>query len=233
MVTELHIIVGQLVVDGWQYGDLLLVNFIIDTFPKATVLTGGIHALRQTNSVLTYINQLHVKDQDLTPKQVVDFCNNFPGFLEVEFCQIQTPSSFISTSSQPAWAPSWWDAAEFGPWLDCTLVRVLIPPTMKSAANKSNWHHVVIGRRRLNIVKLSRNLVDTFIQRVRWPTKQPPGVRSSTGPNLLHQVITSLKSLRLRKLLDYSVLAYWALLGSSWSVWVLLCQFLLTLPGLT
>ena len=104
-------------------------------------------------SVLTYINQLHVKDQDLTPQQVVDFCDNFPGHWEVEFCQIQTPSSFIPTSSQPTWAPSWWDAAEFGPWHDCTLVRLHVPPTMKSAANKSNWHYVVIGRRRPNIVK--------------------------------------------------------------------------------
>ena len=47
---------------------------------------------------------------------------------------------------------------------------------------------------------------------------------------ILH--ITSLKSLRLRKLLDWSALAYWALLGPSWSFWVLTGPYL-ALLGLT
>ena len=49
------------------------------------------------------------------------------------------------------------------------------------------------------------------------------------------QVLTSLKSLRLRKLLDESTLAYWVLLGPSWPHWALLILTgpYLVLPGLT
>ena len=77
--------------------------FFLTPFLKATELTGGIHALRQSNSVLTYLNQFKVKDDpNLSPEQAYQACLSFPDFWEVEYFHIKTPSDFVPSQLFPA-----------------------------------------------------------------------------------------------------------------------------------
>ena len=112
--------------------------------PIATRLVGGVHALRKTNDVITYINKLHFKESNLTPEQLVERCLDIPWEMKIEYAEIATPDVFVPTTENPTWTPGWWDREAFGDFHDCFIVRALIPPSMKSASTKSNFHQVVI-----------------------------------------------------------------------------------------
>lgn len=110
----------------------------------ATRIVGGVHALRKTNDVITYINKLHFKESNLTPEQLVERCLDIPWEMKIEYAEIGTPDEFVPTTENPTWTPGWWDREAFGDFHDCFIVRALIPPSMKSATQKSNFHRVVI-----------------------------------------------------------------------------------------
>ena len=142
--------------NGWQKVSLAFLEYENDvlSFPKlnevdvkrvAPRLVGGIHALNKTQEVLTYITKLRYKDSNITSQEMLDKCAEFPWDFEVEYQEIKTPNDFVPTQETPAWSPPFWDTEKFGEWHDCTLVKAIIPPTMKSATQRSNFHHVVIG----------------------------------------------------------------------------------------
>ena len=141
--------------NGWNkvsIGYLEYVNDILG-FPKLTEdevkrvaprLVGGIHALNKTQEVLTYITKLRYKDSNITSAQLLEKCQDFPWEFEVEYHEIKTPDDFVATDENPSWCPDWWDSDKFGDWHDCTLVKAVIPPSMKSATQRSNFHNVII-----------------------------------------------------------------------------------------
>ena len=133
-----------------EYVNEHFLNFPIpaeaDVQRLAPLLAGGIHALLKTSEVLTYIHKLYFKDNPLTPEELIRRCEAFPDHMEVYYTKIETPADFVPTVENPVWIPDWWDTDKFGDWPgNLTLVRSLIPPTMKSATQRSNFHQVVIG----------------------------------------------------------------------------------------
>lgn len=116
-----------------------------DEFRRAAIfLVGGIHALLKTNEVLTYINKLYLKDSNISPEEVLRRCSAFPDHMEILYSKIETPGDFVPTEETRKWIPDWWDEEIFGEWHDCTVAKTLIPPSMKSATVRSNFHNVVI-----------------------------------------------------------------------------------------
>ena len=114
-------------------------------FRRAAVfLAGGIHNLLKTNDTLTYIHKLQMQNMEISPEELVQRCEGFPMMMELEYMHIKTPDDFVPTAEMPVWVPPWYDEDKFGDWHDCTIVRSLIPPTMKSATVRANFHHVVI-----------------------------------------------------------------------------------------
>ena len=112
----------------------------------APLLTGGIHNLLKTSEVLTYIHKLCYKDSLLSPEELIQRCVPFPDHMEVLYTKIEAPADFIPSEEDPVWIPDWWDTDMFGEWPgNMTLARCLIPPTMKSATQRSNFHQVVIA----------------------------------------------------------------------------------------
>ena len=112
----------------------------------APLLAGGIHNLLKTSEVLTYINKLYFKDRNLTPEELITRCQAFPDHMEVFYTKIEAPADFVSSEENPVWVPDWWDEDKFGEWPGpMTLARCLIPPTMKSATQRCNFHQVVIA----------------------------------------------------------------------------------------
>ena len=133
-----------------EYVNPHFLNFPIpadaDVQRLAPRLAGGVHNLHKTSEVLTYINKLYYKDSLLTPEQLITRCEAFPDHMEVLYTKIQTPADFVPSMATPVWVPAWYDTAKFGEWPgDLTLARCLIPPTMKSASTRSNFHQVVIA----------------------------------------------------------------------------------------
>ena len=112
----------------------------------ATLLAGGVHNLLKTSEMLTYINKLYFKDSPLSPEELLRRCEAFPDHMEVFYTKIEAPADFVPSEENPVWVPDWWDEAKFGDWPGpMTLARCLIPPSMKSATQKSNFHQVVIA----------------------------------------------------------------------------------------
>ena len=108
----------------------------------APLLAGGVHNLLKTSEVLTYIN----KDTNLTPEELITRCEAFPDHMEVFYTKIEAPADYVSSEANPVWVPDWWDEEKFGEWPGpMTLARCLIPPTMKSATQRVNFHQVVIA----------------------------------------------------------------------------------------
>ena len=133
-----------------EYVNEHFLNFPIpaeaDVQRLAILLAGGVHNLLKTAEVLTYIHKLYYKDSLLTPEELIRRCEAFPDHMEVFYTKIQTPSDFVPSVETPVWIPDWWDTDKFGEWPgDLTLARSLIPPTMKSATQRSNFHQVVIA----------------------------------------------------------------------------------------
>ena len=111
----------------------------------APLLAGGVHNLLKTSEVLTYINKLNLKNRNLTPEELITQCEAFPD-MEVFYTKIEAPADFVPSEEIPVWVPDWWDEEKFGEWPGpMTLARCLIPPTMKSATQRSNFHQVVIA----------------------------------------------------------------------------------------
>ena len=112
----------------------------------APLLAGGVHNLLKTAEVLTYINKLYFKDMQISPEELIRRCESFPDHMEIFYTKIETPGDFVPSEEIQNWSPDWWDTDKFGEWPgNLTLARSLIPPTMKSATARSNFHQVVIG----------------------------------------------------------------------------------------
>ena len=112
----------------------------------APLLAGGVHNLLKTSELLTYINKLYFKDSNLTPEQLITRCEAFPDHMEVFYTKIEAPADFVPSQENPVWVPDWWDEEKFGEWPGpMTLARCVIPPSMKSATQRSNFHQVVIA----------------------------------------------------------------------------------------
>ena len=142
--------------NGWTKVAIGFLEYVNDVlgFPKLTEddvkrvapwIVGGIHALRKTDELLTYITKLRHKDSNITSAQLLEKCQDFPWEFEVEYQEVKTPDDFVATAENPSWCPDWWDSDKFGEWYDCTIVKAVIPPSMKSATQRSNFHHVAIG----------------------------------------------------------------------------------------
>ena len=117
-----------------------------DSFRRAAIfLANGVHNLLKTNEMLTYMHKLEMQDMEISPEEVVRRCEGFPMMMELEYIHIKTPADFVPSAEVPVWVPDWWDTDKFGEWHDCTIVRALIPPAMKSATTRTNFHRVVIG----------------------------------------------------------------------------------------
>ena len=101
--------------------------------PIAVTLVGGIHALTKANDILNYMNILPLKDMNMSRDEVLQACDTYPDHWEFEYLHINESST-----------PSWWDSAKFGDFKNCTVIRCLIPPTMKSERLRSNYHTAVI-----------------------------------------------------------------------------------------
>ena len=137
-------------VDFLEYVNENVLNFPIpaeaDVQRLAPLLAGGVHNLLKTSEVLTYIHKLYHKDSLLSPEALIRQCEAFPGHMEVFYTKIEAPADFVPSEETPVWIPEWWDTDKFGDWPgNLTLARSLIPPTMKSATQRSNFHQVVIG----------------------------------------------------------------------------------------
>ena len=152
---------------GWEKVKLAFLEYENDIlgFPKlnedevkriAPRIVGGIHALNKTNEMLTYITKRRYQDSNITAQELLDKCADFPWDFEVEYREVKTPDDFVPTQENPSWCPDWWDADKFGEWHDCTIVKAIIPPSMKSATQRSNFHHVVIGFGQEHSVRLGQ-----------------------------------------------------------------------------
>ena len=115
--------------------------------PVATDLVSGPHALLKAQSLLTYMGQLTIKQQNLnlTRLQTQQYLEQPPYDWPVQYCHIKTPDDFVPTATNPRWCPSWYDEDSFGTWNDMTFVRARIPPSFRSATSISNFHYAVIG----------------------------------------------------------------------------------------
>ena len=115
--------------------------------PVALDLVSGPHALLKAQSLLTYMGQLNIRQQNLnlTRLQTQQYLEQPPYDWPVQYCKIKTPDDFLPTAGNPRWCPSWYDEDQFGTWHDITFVRARIPPSMKSATSISNFHYAVIG----------------------------------------------------------------------------------------
>ena len=103
-----------------------------DVNPKAVQLCSGPHAITRGHSVLTYISQLYVKENNILGDQAQNIIDSLPVFHKVQFLRVTT-------------RPSAWDDGVFGNWQNVTFVRSLMPPSNKSVSNPQNYHMVVIG----------------------------------------------------------------------------------------
>ena len=113
--------------------------------PVALELASGPHALQRADSLLTYMHQLLIKDEDLSREESIQRLQNFPYDWKVQYMDIQTPTDFQPSLHRSRWCPDWWDEGRFGEWHDLRLVRCQIPPSYKSATARSNFHWTVIG----------------------------------------------------------------------------------------
>ena len=113
--------------------------------PIALEIISGPHALVKADSTLTYMNQLLIKDLNLTREETVQRLQAFPSDWKVQFLDITTPGDFQPSELSPQYCPPWWNSTLFGPWQDLRLVRCQIPPSYKSATTRANFHWAVIG----------------------------------------------------------------------------------------
>lgn len=168
---------------GWEKVSLAFLEYENDIlgFPKlnedevkriAPRIVGGIHALNKTQEVLTYITKLRYKDSNITAQELLDKCADFPWDFEVEYREVKTPDDFVPSQENPSWCPDWWEADKFGEWLDCTIVKAIIPPSMRSATQRSNFHHVVIGFGQEHSVRLGQ--IPPYTQIYFWRCFQCP-----------------------------------------------------------
>ena len=113
--------------------------------PVAVDIASGPHALKQADSLLTYMNQILIKGRNLNREDTIAELDSFPLDWKVQYVDIAAPIDFQPTEECPRWVPGWWDQSRFGPWHNVRLVRCHIPPSYRSASSKSNYHWVVIG----------------------------------------------------------------------------------------
>ena len=102
---------------GWvevSFGDLE--NNDVIGFPKlpadsinpiALELISGPHALQKADSLLTYMQQLLIKDENLSRDQALQRLQTFPNNWKVQYMDFQTPQDFQPTQACPRWCPSW------------------------------------------------------------------------------------------------------------------------------
>ena len=176
--------------NGWTKVSIAYLEYENDVleFPKlnedevkrvAPRLVGGIHALNKTQEVLTYITKLRYKDSNITSEQLLEKCRDFPWEFEVEYQEVKTPDDFIPTAENPSWCPDWWDSDKFGEWYDCTIVKAVIPPSMRSASQRSNFHHVAIGFGDEHSVRLGQ--IPPYTRIYFWKCFQCPSKMGSVG----------------------------------------------------
>ena len=113
--------------------------------PIALEIVSGPHALLKADSCLTYMNQLLIKDLNLTRDEASQRLQVFPFDWKLQYLDITTPPDFQPSQVSPQYSPSWWNVDRFGPWQDLRLVRCQIPPSNKSATSRANFHWAVIG----------------------------------------------------------------------------------------
>ena len=176
--------------NGWAKVSIAYLEYVNDIlgFPKLTEeevkriparLVGGIHALNKTQEMLTYITKLRYKDSNITSAQLLEKCQDFPWEFEVEYQELKTPDDFVPTDENPSWRPDWWDSDKFGEWYDCTIVKAVIPPSMKSATQRSNFHHVVIGFGQEHSARLGQ--IPPYTRIYFWKCFQCPSKMGSVG----------------------------------------------------
>ena len=112
--------------------------------PVAIELVSGPHALKKADSILTYMGQLLIQNQNLTREETVNQLQRFPDDWKFQYMEIKAPSDFQATQDCPRWVPDWWEP-RFGLWHDLKLVRCRVPPSYRSATSPANFHWVVIG----------------------------------------------------------------------------------------
>ena len=100
--------------------------------PVAVQTTGGPHAILRGQSVLTYISQCHVKENNITGEAARNIIQTFPNFHKVESLRVTE-------------RPENWDDRMFGPWQNVTFVRSVMPPTHRSISSSQNFHTCVIA----------------------------------------------------------------------------------------
>ena len=176
--------------NGWTKVSLAFLEYENDVlgFPKLTEdevkrvaprLVGGIHALNKTQEVLTYITKLWNKDNNITSAQLLEKCQDFPWDFEVEYQEVKTPDDFVPTAENASWCPDWWDSDKFGEWHDCTIVKAVIPPSMRSATQRSNFHHVAIAFGVEHSVRLGQ--IPPYTQIYCWRCFQCPSKMGTVG----------------------------------------------------
>ena len=116
--------------------------------PTALELISGPHALQMADSLLTYMNQLLMKPENLSRDETNQRLQTFPNDWTVQYLDLVTPDDFQPSQEHPRWCPPWWNEDKFGLWKDLRLVRSQIPPSYKSATSRSNFHWAVIAFRR-------------------------------------------------------------------------------------
>ena len=100
--------------------------------PTAVQATGGPHSIVRGHSVLTYISQIHVKENNIIGDEAKNIIQTFPNFHKVESLRVTD-------------RPDNWDDSLFGPWQNITFVRSVMPPTHKSISSPQNFHTCVIA----------------------------------------------------------------------------------------
>ena len=113
--------------------------------PIALDIVSGPHALQKADSLLTYMHQLLIKEENLTREQAVQRLQLFPSDWRVQYTDLRTPDDFEPSEDIPRYCPSWWNEAQFGQWQDLRLVRCHIPPSYKTATTRVNFHWAVIA----------------------------------------------------------------------------------------
>ena len=112
--------------------------------PKAVGLCSGPHALSRAFSVLTYVSQLHVKDNNITGPEADNIVQNFPSFHKVRTLRLET-------------RPENWNDDVFGSFQPGTFVKSVMPPSNRSVSTRANFHTCVIffgdqGSERLGLI---------------------------------------------------------------------------------
>ena len=115
--------------------------------PVAIDICSGPHAIHKSDAVMTYMNQLLLKDENLTREEYDQRLQVYPKDWKLHYLYVS------STGNVP---PVWWNEESFGEWHNLCLVRCLIPPSYKTATSRANFHVVIIGfgqdrSRRLNL----------------------------------------------------------------------------------